>query len=317
MSSNICIQKCDCKNHQLFTDEGKVPFTFRTRAYFAPNGTRRGEFSELLRRQLVKESTLTICTVCLAYGKRKIEEQRQKEISKRAKRNATEDTELVEVQNDKDDENESLTVLIGRVNLCLQGLEWGTLANQERESLCSLAENLGKVINKSLYDERTEMAAQCSSLETLMTVEPKKWYAERNQLLASFISGSTGVSLQTCSTNTKKMGAAIHCVEQFIYTRNINTVTPFAYMRNILTYIISKSKMACDITGTAESSGCYTKVNSLLNVPSESLMIQDKSDVTVTFDNEQKVGRHSGRIRERSKQALSIITTVRVLEVNP
>ena len=39
--------------------------------------------------------------------------------------------------------------------------------------------------------------------------------------------------------------------------------------------------------------------------------------MSLTFDNEQKVGRHSGRIREGSKQAISIITTVGIIEVNP
>ena len=75
--------------------------------------------------------------------------------------------------------------------------------------------------------------------------------------------------------------------------------------------------MACNIVRGWESSGSYTKVNSLLDLPSEPLTIQGTSDITITFDNEQKVGRHSGRIREGSKQLMSIITTVAIIKSNP
>lgn len=80
---------------------------------------------------------------------------------------------------------------------------------------------------------------------------------------------------------------------------------------------LSRSKMICSIFGSWESSGGYTKVNEILNYPSDPLTIQASNDIAITFDNEQKVGKHSGRIREGSKQSVSIITTVAVIQPSP
>ena len=69
---------------------------------------------------------------------------------------------------------------------------------------------------------------------------------------------------------------------------------------------ISKSKIACQLASGWEGSGRYTKINSVAS-------IADESDITITFDNKQKVGRHSGRIHEGSKQTISIITDVSII----
>ena len=102
-----------------------------------------------------------------------------------------------------------------------------------------------------------------------------------------------------------------------MYTKNNNIVTPFALQRNIIVYMVSHSKIITSICGSWEPSGSYTKVNDILNSQSPPLTIPGSNDIFVTFDNEQKVGRHSGRLREGSMQSISIITTVAVIEPKP
>ena len=124
--------------------------------------------------------------------------------------------------------------------------------------------------------------------------------------------GCTGVSSETIKE--KKFNSCLHAVEQIIYARNNNVITPFAFQKNIMSYVISKSKTACAIKGCWESSGSYTKINEMLSSNTDPLTMPNNADIIVTFDNEQIVGQHSGRIREGSKQPMSVITTVAVIQ---
>ena len=69
--------------------------------------------------------------------------------------------------------------------------------------------------------------------------------------------------------------------------------------------------------GGWESSGSYTKINEMLSSNTDPLTMPNNADIIVTFDNEQIVGQHSGRIREGSKQPMSVITTVAVIQPSP
>ena len=66
-----------------------------------------------------------------------------------------------------------------------------------------------------------------------------------------------------------------------------------------------------------ESSGSYTKINEMLSSNTVPLTMPNNADIIVTFDNDQKVGRHSGRIREGSKQPMSVITRVDIIHPSP
>ena len=62
---------CGCINHNTYTDSGTLSFKFRDRSYFSSRQT----FSELLRLGLVEQSTTTICTRCLDFARKKINER--------------------------------------------------------------------------------------------------------------------------------------------------------------------------------------------------------------------------------------------------
>ena len=192
---------------------------------------------------------------------------------------------------------------------------WGQLNDDLKDSLCELSLVMGALIRKDLDNERFEMAHQCRDFSSLISIKPREWYKQRNVLLTSFLHGCTGVSPET--EKKKKLNSAIHAVEQIMYTKNNNIVTPFSLQRNLIIYMVSHSKGITSICGSWEPSGSYTKINEILNSPSPPLTITGCNDIAVTFDNEQKVGRHSGRIREGSKQSISIITTVAVIEPRP
>ena len=192
---------------------------------------------------------------------------------------------------------------------------WSCLNDDLKDSLCELSLVLGTLIRKELDNERFQMADQCRDFSSLASIKPREWYQQRNPLLTSFLHECTGVSPHT--EKKKKLDSAIHAVEQIMYAKNNNIVTPFALQRNIIIYLVSHSKIITSICGSWEPSGSYTKVNKILKSPSPPLTIAGNNDIVVTFDNEQKVGRHTGRIREGSLQSISIITTVAVIETKP
>ena len=222
------------------------------------------------------------------------------------------DMEVQHVEETLDDTVEEIKRMTAR----LRGLKrWYHLNNDVKDSLCELSLVLGSLINKELDNERFQMAHQCRDFPTLVSIKPQEWYKQRNPILTNFLQGCTGVSPNT--TKKKKLNSAIHAIEQIMYTKNNNIVTPFALQRNIIIYMVSHSKIITSVCGSWEPSGSYTKVNEILKSPTPPLNITGKNDIVVTFDNEQKVGRHSGRIREGSLQSISIITTVAVIETKP
>ena len=131
---------------------------------------------------------------------------------------------------------------IKRMTARLRGFKsWRYLDNDVKDSLCELSLVLGSLINKELDNERFEMAHQCRDFPTLISIKQHEWYQQRNPLLTNFLHGCTGVSPNT--TKKKKLNSAIHAIEQIMYTKNNNIVTPFALQRNIIIYMVSHSKI--------------------------------------------------------------------------
>ena len=74
--------------------------------------------------------------------------------------------------------------------------------------------------------------------------------------------------------------------------------------------------MTTQLSGAWQPSGSYTTINHVLNTPSPAPKPPDQ-DVHVTFDNNQKVGFASGRIREGSTVPMSICTAVTYIFPTP
>ena len=91
-------------------------------------------------------------------------------------------------------------------------------------------------------------------------------------------------------------------------------IKPFAFKRNLITYSLTHSKTAVKLYG---SLGSYATVTDMLLQQSDELKYPTGADVISTIDNNQKVGKCGRRIKEGSKVAISICTTVRHIKPKP
>ena len=132
---------------------------------------------------------------------------------------------------------------------------------------------------------------------------PSEWLEKRNPLLISFLSGCTG------SHTGKRTLALVHTVENVLYARNLNTITPFSFERNLLLYCSTKDKLSVNLAGVWGPSGSYSTVHGYTQEPAEPLQCPP-GPVDTAIDNNQKVAKSSGHIREASKVPVEICTAV-------
>ena len=178
--------------------------------------------------------------------------------------------------------------------------------------MSELGKSLGLLIKKEIYEDGLRTSKGYKDISLLKSVSCSSWLEERNTLLTSFIMGLSGAEIR--NENEKKLNAVTHAVEQIYYARNLNIITPFAFKRNLITYSLTHSKTAVKLYG---SLGSYATVTDMLLQQSDELKYPTDADVISTIDNNQKVGKCGRRIKEGSKVAISICTTVGHIKPNP
>ena len=211
-------------------------------------------------------------------------------------------------------EEESIN-LIKKICQNLKHCEWDQLSVKMKESICQLQFCLGQIIEKNLYNDGLAISKEYRDIAKLKSAEPKLWLKNRNELVLSFLEGATNINLN--HENEKKINALTHTVEQIYYSRNLNTITPFAFKRNLVTYTLTHSKQAVQIYSNWEGSGGYTTLLNILLEPAPPLRCSINTDIINTVDNNQKVGKCRRRIKEGSKIPISICTTVGHIETKP
>ena len=134
-----------------------------------------------------------------------------------------------------------------RKKLChnLKHCEWDQLSMKMKESIYLLQFCLGRIIEKTLYNDGLAVSKQYKDTAKLKSTEPKLWLKNRNELVLSFFEGASNINLN--HENEKKNNALTHEVEQIYYSRNLNTITPFAFKRNLVTYTLTHSKQDIQI----------------------------------------------------------------------
>lgn len=193
--------------------------------------------------------------------------------------------------------------------------DWIHLPENTKTALIALAGTLGKIISSDLFRDSQCVTEQVRNLSfDDDSTSRRDWLTARNPLLLAFLGSCTGISPDTESI--KKINALVHAVEQVLYGKNLKCVSPFAFKRNMVAYSTTHSKLLTKLSGSWEPSGSYTTVNSILNQPCAQVDPPD-NDIHVTFDNNQKVGFSSGRIREGSKVPVSICTATTFIEPQP
>ena len=96
-------------------------------------------------------------------------------------------------------------------------------------------------------------------------------------------------------------------MEQVLYTRNNNTITLFSFQRNVVQYTLTGSKTATNLLGYWEPAGGYTTILNYIK-PKAPVVKCPAGDVAI--ENEQRVGRSSGRIRKGASIRVVICTTM-------
>ena len=184
----------------------------------------------------------------------------------------------------------------------MKSLTWSNLSRDLKSKIIHLAGELGRLINNDIFEDgKSNVTSQYKDLDQLKNMKPLNWIQKRNILLQSFVENCTG------EINSKKINALAHSIEQIYYTRNLNLITPFAFKRNLVLYSITNSKELTTMNKKWEGCGSSRTLNSVICEPAPPLQCPS-ADVFNT--NNQKVGIHSGRIKEGSKVPISICTSV-------
>ena len=184
----------------------------------------------------------------------------------------------------------------------MKSLTWSNLSRDLKNKIIHLAGELGRLINNDIFEDgKSNVTSQYKDLDQLKNMKPLNWIQKRNILLQSFVENCTG------EINSKKINALAHSIEQIYYTRNLNLIIPFAFKRNLVLYSITNSKELTTMNKKWEGCGSSRTLNSVICEPAPPLQCPS-ADVFNT--NNQKVGIHSGRIKEGSKVPISICTSV-------
>ena len=202
-----------------------------------------------------------------------------------------------------------LVVQMTDITRQIKELTWQTLNEDIRSGLVSLRGALGELIKDDVSkDGRENILLKYKDLSYVSSVDPVQWIEQRNAVLRSFLCGATGCNPPKDSQ--RKVGGMVNLLEQIHHLRDLNLITPFSFRQNLVIYSSTNSKIASQIFGSSRGAGSYTTVTKVITTPSDPLECPSMRDIHTAIDNNQKVGHHSGRIREGSSVPMSICTSV-------
>ena len=119
-------------------------------------------------------------------------------------------------------------------------------------------------------------------------IEPFSWIKKkRNPLLNSFLEGCTSVNINK-ENNEKKLIAFAHSVEQVMYTRNLNIMTPFSFKRNLVLYSVTNSKELSTMNKKWEGCRSSRTLSNMICEPVPPLECPNEK-LFITIDNNQRL----------------------------
>ena len=320
--------RCGCLNHEFF-NESSSP-----RLYLTKNVSRRLSYKVLIERNLLTRRNKHVCKDCLAYAQKHFVrsyslESSFSELNVTNSDNSAPDTsslsetcpDIVDVddsvlqdhscdsldlsETDKlEDDLENIIDILKSIN------SWSKLNENCRQKVCEIAKILGLIINTDIFENTKSANNEYKNID----IDKHHWIKGCNKLLVQFLQSATGC--KDISDNEKKTNAFTHLLEQVHYARNLKYVSPFAFQRNVVSYSLTNSKICTNLTGHWESSGCYSTVHDFICSPADPISCPE-GYVHCAIDNNQKIGKSSGRISEGSKVPMDICTSVSNFLVNP
>ena len=238
---------------------------------------RQKKIQRTQKRNLIKPTAKNICSICLDKGESSanIRISEEEDFAEQGPREEplTDSERLKQIKD--------MTALLDNV-------QWRFLSLEEQKALCDLASILGNLINLDLYHEGLKIAKLYKDVDSLKNFTNNFFLEQSNPLLVSFLQNAT-TNVHTSLENTKKKNTLTHAVEQTYYARNLNTVSPFSFIRNYVTYNLTHSKLAVQLLGNWEGAGSYTTLIDLIMSPSPRLVCPTEMDVINSIDNNQKV----------------------------
>ena len=121
------------------------------------------------------------------------------------------------------------------------------------------------------------------------------------------MSSFQGVPRSICYS--QNMGTRLLMAIDCIYAcANRNVITPFSFLSNVTAYMLSGSKLICNIFSKLFPSGSYTTIKTWLDCAAASPpQTPAGRDLITYFDNSQVLGRN-WRVRLQAKMKVSVIT---------
>ena len=335
------VRRCACINHDIWECDSNASLV-------SLNSSRhRPWYRDMLQRKLFTQKQKSICVNCIAYHRdhftpptvirsstRKDEQintplegdcadvplQPQSPTQGQADSDLLTATSTVDDLTDASDRYSScteteLSSATNTLSKIISSIQWKELSTKTHSDLCSLSLLLGKLIQHQVYLDSSKSSLIYKDQTVFGQTSPQDWISNQNPLLVNFLSGCTGVDVQN-ESNIKKVNGFAHAIEQVQYARNLQSVTPFSFQRNLISYSLTGSKTVTMLTGCTEPAGGYTTVHKFLNSPSPVAKPEAPANHTihVAFDNNQKVGHTSGKIREGSCVPVSICTALTYIE---
>ena len=144
---------------------------------------------------------------------------------------------------------------IKNISNFLQGKDWVSLPNEIFNKLTSLAGKICHTINRQTFEDSQQVPGEYKNVSYLKNIDAHDWLSKRNSVIISFLENVAGVSIN--NKRTKKPNAFSHLIEEVLYTRNLNIVTPFSFKWNLVMYSITNSKTVVKLQSSWEISLPY------------------------------------------------------------
>ena len=99
---------------------------------------------------------------------------------------------------------------------------------------------------------------------------------------------ATNVNL---NCENKRIYAFTHTVEQTYYSRNLNTINPFPFQGNLVTYTLTHSRQVVQVYINCGVSGDYTTVLNMLLEPASTPRCPINTSIIETVNNNRSFGK--------------------------
>ena len=145
-------------------------------------------------------------------------------------------------------------------------MKWEDVTEDTKRSIDELAKEIGQFARTDIYnDGRKKIYQVYENIKDLKDMDRRTWIHQRNSVVRSFLHGCTGVNND--HINEKKIRCLASTIEHVYHLGDLNLITSFSFLENLISYCISGSKLICQIHGASSGSGSYSSVHKVITAP--------------------------------------------------